>query len=257
MRYIGHVSKDALMVYKLRRFDSRNFKKKLQRLNTLIDENKFDCRKLEKYKLKNIETMLNIIDNTDPTLITISPVNAQLLRSFFKLILNKPSIQSSHKHEQIYIQYSQRFVQNIRLREYFTGIQWLQYLPLGVRGRIPRISYKYVRTLGRLAFNYMHLRKFTSAEAESILNTVCMCEEKTLKQYRDIDYRHIITTDCNICPDPHLRTLLMMGANFRPTSSSGSAENISDDIRREFTSLISKWSNSYALHRSELQLWLV
>jgi len=92
-----------LVVYPLRRFESRNFKKKLQRLNTLIDENKFDYKMLDKYKLKNINTMLNILDNTDPTLLTISPVNAQLLRSFFKQILNKPSIQSSHKHEQLYL----------------------------------------------------------------------------------------------------------------------------------------------------------
>ncbi len=244
-----------LVVYKLRRYDSRNYKKKLQRLNTQIEENKLDCRQLEKYKLKNIEIMLNIIDNTNPALLNISPDNAQILRGFFKNILNKPLLQSSQKQEQICIQLSIRQIQNIRLREYFTCIKWIKHLPLKVRGRIPRISYKYVRTLGRIAFNYMNLRQLTSTEAEAILNTNCKCEEKSLIQYMDSNFGHIITTDCNICPEPHLRNFLLKGANFRPTSATSNAETVSEDIKREFNSLISKWCNLYTLHSSELQLW--
>ena len=129
-----------------------------------------------------------------------------------------------------------RQVQNIRLREYFTCIKWIKYLPLKVRGMIPRISYKYVRTLGRIVFNYMHLRQLTSTEAESILNTNCGCEEKS-------------------CPEPHLRDFLLKGANFRPESATSNAATVSEDIKREFNSLISKWCNNYTLHRSELQFW--
>ena len=132
--------------------------------------------------------MLNIIDkdNTDPTLLSISPDNAQILRGFFKNILNKPVLQSSQKHEQICIQFSMRQVQNIRLREYFTCIKWIKYLPLKVRGMIPRISYNYLRTLGRIVFNYMHLRQLTSTEAEAILNTICS-EKKSL--IRELNFK--------------------------------------------------------------------
>src|SRR5689334_13562440 len=77
----------------------------------------------------------------------------------------------------------------------------------------------------------------------------------SLIQYVDSNFGHIITTDCNICPDPHLRDFLMKGANFRPRSATSNAESVSEDIIKEFNTLITKWCNNYTLHKAELQFW--
>ena len=90
----------------------------------------------------NIEIMLNMLDNTNPALLKISPDNAQILRVFFKTILNKPVLQSSQKLEHIGTQFSKRQTEQAAERV-FTCIKWIKYLTLKVSGRITRISFQY------------------------------------------------------------------------------------------------------------------
>jgi hypothetical protein len=245
-----------LVVYKRRRFQSRNYRKKLQHLHNFLVEGTFKTSVLNRYKYKNIYAMLMILENINPILLNISVLDAQTLRSCLKekLCIKRPVKVRNSLH--LTIKYIHTYMTHLRLLNYFTDKRWAQYLPSEVLGVTPGITYSYVDTIGKRAFNYTHLRHLSTAETEHILNSRCICDSEAYNLWIDKDHEHIITMDCNLCTEAHLRGFLARGTAFRPSLETADSWAISAHIRKGFTALIQLWSRQYNIQLSEFFLWL-
>ena len=127
---------------------------------------------LDRYKVQNLYTMLNVLENTCPEVLKISSSSAQVIRSQLKQKLMKLSVQNRINIQyQLILELSHKQVIKVRIMDYFTNLRWSQYLPEEVRGITPRLTFKYVKTLGRRVFNYTHFRKLTSEDVEVILRS--------------------------------------------------------------------------------------
>ena len=252
----NQITTSPSVVHPLRRFEARNIRRKLKKLNRLLEEDKFNSKVLDRYKLENIYAMHTMLENMNPEYLKIPLHNSQIIRGLLSNQLQRTKASKIIKPYQLMIVFSHKNIYYIKLQEYFNNIKWYQHLPLQLRGILPRITYKYVRTLGRITFNYMHLRNLTAQETNAIINKDCICTAKVYENYVDKNYGHIITMDCELCTDPHLRKLLVFGANFRPSIASLNVDIVYTEIKQEFTRLITKWSKEYTTHKAELQMWL-
>ena len=68
---------NTLVPYKRRKFDSRNYPYKIQLLNKLMLEDKFNCNTLDKYKVNNLQKLFDHLENINAERLKIPKHTAQ------------------------------------------------------------------------------------------------------------------------------------------------------------------------------------
>ena len=80
----------------------------------------------------------------------------------------------------------------------------------------PKVVFKYVKTLGQKAFNYVDLGRNISERAKmAILGNPCCCSNDGYSPFVNESLGHIVTTNCSILPFEILKELFMKGTKFR------------------------------------------
>ena len=80
----------SLVPYKRRRYDSRNYTRKIQLLNRLMLADNFKCNTLDRYTVKHLQAMLCHLENINAEQLKIPKHTAQTLRTLIKCNLLKP-----------------------------------------------------------------------------------------------------------------------------------------------------------------------
>ena len=238
-----------------RKYDSRNYPRRIRYLNKLIIEEKFNYKILDMYTVKNLQEMLKYLENRSISELHINIDTASILRPWIKSKLQWPSPQKVKHPYRIWITLAHDRIQDLNIGQYFININWMKLLPEVLLGIRTQVNYKYVPTMGRKVFNYMQWRDKSFAALTKELESLCICETRTYDKFRDINFGHVITMDCELCTDTHLQNLLKLGASFRPTPLNPNKAAWYAEVRTEFDKIIDVWCKAYTIHTSSLMEW--
>jgi len=108
-----------LVPYKRRCFGSRIYNRRIQYLSKLVEEDKFNYKTLDSYSVKNLQALLNRLENVSDKILKIPLHTAQILRSWTKNKLLKSQLPVKViKTYRFMLKFTHKQVHNLRIKEY-------------------------------------------------------------------------------------------------------------------------------------------
>ena len=113
----------------------------------------------------------------------------------------------------------------------------------------PKISFKYSRTLGSMAYNYSQFSK--NIRAENIEEYPCSCNSNPFK---DVTHNHVITGNLDILDDDELKAIFKFGSKFRFIPKFDIV-NIKKEIKTSVYNYVHKISFKLNMHIGYFSEW--
>ena len=203
-------------------FAYRDFKRRLKFLDRIMALGKFSVRMLDMYNAKILFKLLYTLENFSFEDLEISRSHSIQLRfligKYLKSKYALPTFPSALKKDLLITIFTSPDLDKIGLNSILRSPEVLNALPPCARKiwNHPKVVFKYVKTLGQKAFNYVDMGKNISERAKmAILGNPCCCSNDAYSPFVNVSLGHIVTTDCSILPSNTLKDLFMKGTKFR------------------------------------------
>jgi hypothetical protein len=203
-------------------FAYRDYKRRLMFLDRIMMSGNFSIRIFDMYNIKNLFKLLYTLENFSFEDLEISRSHSIQLRlligKFLKSKCTLPNVPLALNKDLLITIFTSPDLDKIGLNSILRSPEVLNALPPCARKiwNHPKVVFKYVKTLGQKAFNYVDLGRNISEHAKmAILGNPCCCSNDGYSPFVNESLGHIVTTNCSILPSETLKELFMKGTKFR------------------------------------------